>query len=167
MWFLPYERLTIETNLSPEEVQRRLEGVVEPKKWFRWPYSRDHEPYQGTWDGNRFKISRIIHYRNSFLPVIQGEIISRYPGTIIELVMRPPIITIGMVILFAGFALLVILRALGLWLSHGANVTSYSSCLFPVMVVLITLISFKVESTKSRKFFRELLEERSSDDWNI
>jgi hypothetical protein len=47
MRFLPYEILTIESNLSPEEVHKRLAVVVEPAKQSRPLFSRKHKPYKG------------------------------------------------------------------------------------------------------------------------
>jgi len=161
MWFLPYDRLTIGTDLSPEEVRRRLEEVIGPRQWFQWLYSRDDKPYQGEWDGKRFKISPVsIRRRSRYLPVIQGEIFPQYPGTIIELVMRQDIIYVIVMILYC----ILVVGGPG----AGTSVTcSFVTAFWLLVPYLMTMIGFKTQSAKSRKFFQELLEERSSDDWNI
>ncbi len=74
MLVLPYERLTIETALPIEEAQRRLADAIEPKRAIRWAWSASAKPFQGTIAGDRFEMSRVIRYRNSFLPQISGQI---------------------------------------------------------------------------------------------
>jgi hypothetical protein len=102
MLFAPFERLTIETPLAPEEVRRRLAQVIEPKQMFRF-FSRDHKPYQGSLNDDRFEVSRIIHYRNSFLPVIKGDIRPGLGGSVVDITMHPyPFVIVFMLIWF-GF----------------------------------------------------------------
>lgn len=71
MKLLPYESYEIHTALTLEEAFTLLQSDVEPKKWLR--FSRRHKTFEGevSWQG--FKITRIIHYRNSFLPIIRGR----------------------------------------------------------------------------------------------
>ncbi len=82
MLFLPFESLTIKTNLNPDQVRERLSNVIEPPKRFRSSgifSKRSSKPYEGTISGNRFRINKIINYQNSFLPIIKGKI---YPQVI-------------------------------------------------------------------------------------
>ena len=75
MNFLPHENLTYKTHLSKKEIIRRLRYETEPKQLIRIGsiFGR-HKEYEGTINENSFEISRIISYRNSFLPRIKGEI---------------------------------------------------------------------------------------------
>jgi hypothetical protein len=57
-----------------------LQEQVEAPK-IRFGFSRHHAPYEGTVSETGFKISRIIHYRNSFLPVIRGRFEPQVDGT--------------------------------------------------------------------------------------
>jgi hypothetical protein len=72
MWLFPYRRFSIETSFTPAEVVERLRGAVEPERWLRW--SRPQAPFEGIVGTNWFEVTRIIHYRNSFLPTISGSI---------------------------------------------------------------------------------------------
>ncbi|MHC5676375.1 hypothetical protein [Nostoc sp.] len=72
MKILPNDTFIILTSDSLPIVLQRLNAFVGSTKAFR--FSRKHAPYQGTISESGFQISRIIHYRNSFLPVIQGEL---------------------------------------------------------------------------------------------
>lgn len=176
MWqpWLPYERLIIETYLSLEDTRQRLEGVIEPRKWFRLPFLHDHKPYQGEWNGEGFRVSRVRFFNlwKFDLLVIHGKIISQHPGTIVELVLRPPITlsTIIYAIALVGLPLYIVLSELGKWLSGGPGETACFNCFFAAFFALIlylrALARLKREWGKSRRFFRKLLERRPPDDWD-
>lgn len=71
----PRERIVIRSGLNPADIIRVLEENVEQKQKFRWnPFSRDHKYFRGEIKGDRFKLFRIISYRTTFLPSIEGEI---------------------------------------------------------------------------------------------
>ncbi|MFS4470678.1 hypothetical protein [Chryseobacterium sp. T20] len=82
MKYLPFERITYKTNLSEEEVLTRLSGFVEPKKF---GLGRNYiKEYEGSIHNNSFEISRVIQYRNSFLPQINGRIQNGNDGVKIQ-----------------------------------------------------------------------------------
>jgi hypothetical protein len=57
--------------MSVESIIASLNSQTEPKKWFH--LGRGHTAFQGTISSDGFEITRIIHYRNSFLPIIRGS----------------------------------------------------------------------------------------------
>ena len=69
MNLIPYETLTINASLHPEEALHKLQAVIEPKRIFRWWLSA-HKPYEGIINGCHFTVSRILGDRNSFKPII-------------------------------------------------------------------------------------------------
>lgn len=85
--FLPLENVTYTTKLPVDKVLQQLAKQTEPKKIFRWGKG-ERTTYEGTVEGNSFSISRIIGYRNSFLPVIKGEVTENAKGTTIKVRMR-------------------------------------------------------------------------------
>src|SRR5688572_24540789 len=89
MKFFPYENFYLTTQLQPNEVVSKIQENVSPRSRniFQWKSDRTR-PYQGLLDNNEFRISRIIRYRNSFLPIIKGEILKSLDGTRIHLKMR-------------------------------------------------------------------------------
>lgn len=70
---IPYTKFTLKTYLSAYETEQRLAAHVEPRK-MRWGLSRNHKFFSGTLENGKFNLNRIIHYRNSFLPIIVGQI---------------------------------------------------------------------------------------------
>jgi WD40 repeat protein len=88
MRFLPYDTFTLQTPDPLPIVMNRLAAQIEPTKIVRWSFSRNHLPYQGTFSETGFQISRIIHNRNSFLPMIRGQFESSSLGTSVHITMR-------------------------------------------------------------------------------
>lgn len=85
MKYLPFERITYRTHLSEQEVLKRLSGFVEPKKFgLGKNYIKE---YEGSVNENSFEISKVIQYRNSFLPQIRGRIQKENGGTQIQVTM--------------------------------------------------------------------------------
>ncbi|MFA8437036.1 MAG: hypothetical protein ACEPOZ_21225 [Marinifilaceae bacterium] len=87
MSFLPFENIEIKTQLTASQIKERISECIEPKKIFR-SGKKNTKPYEGIITGNRFKIQRIINYRNSFLPQIKGHIIQTTYGAKVEIKMR-------------------------------------------------------------------------------
>src|SRR5579883_738093 len=85
---LPYDTFTLQTPDSLAIVLARMATQIEPPKAMRWHISRNHLPYEGTLSETGFHISRIIHYRNSFLPIIRGRFEPSPAGTAVQITMR-------------------------------------------------------------------------------
>ena len=81
MKILPYRRFTIETPLSPSEVETRLRGaVVAPAIRF----TRPERPFTGHVDGNTFDVARSVSGRNSFRPRVRGRVEAAGRGARLE-----------------------------------------------------------------------------------
>jgi hypothetical protein len=163
MKFFPYERFKIKSHLSKSEAINRLNNVIEPKRYFRF-FGSSEKPYQGKIEDSHFEISRIIGYRNSFLPMIKGDIESEISGCSILISMQPQIFVVAFMIFWlggVGFFFLVILWSFISSLGQ-TSATDPSILLFPagmfVFGYALLLGGFKFESVKSKKFFQELFE---------
>lgn len=75
MKFFPYENYNLISPLKPEEAIKKLAVVVVTSgPATLLSASKADKYYQGKLAGSGFKVSRIIGYRNSFRPLIKGEI---------------------------------------------------------------------------------------------
>ena len=172
MKFLPYEHLKIRTRLSTDEAQKRLADIIEAKRFFRW-FESNHKPYQGIIEGSHFEVSRIIHYRNSFLPNIKGEIQPDMRGCSIDIRMYPHGIVIAVMILWLGSVGFFFLSMLGSFVFSAAQSHSgdLSILLIPAVMFAfgyaLLLGGFKFESVKSKKFFRELFQADEVEEMGI
>lgn len=157
MKYLPFERIVYRTNLSQEEIIKRLSDFVEPKKFsfVRNPV----KDYEGSVNADSFDISRAITYRNSFLPEIYGSIQKNNYGTEIQVTMCLN----GFVFLFtivwcfiASFSFVIVLM-------KGIRDKAIAVEFFIPLIMLLfmygmTMAGFKIESKKSKEYLRKAFE---------
>lgn len=82
MPLLPFDKFRIDTSLTSVEVHNALAAAVEPRKRFR--FGRGRCPFEGELGIDSFTLTRIISYRNSFIPSIRGRIITTSSGSTVE-----------------------------------------------------------------------------------
>ena len=162
-----FENYVLTTRLPVEEVARRLAENIEPKRSFRFSlFSKgSNKPYEGQMLGNTFTISRIINYRNSFLPIITGHISAFSGETQINVKMRPETFVLIFISLWLGIVGLV---CLGIILAGFFQIQEILQNGFSPMILipfgmflfgcLLTTLPFKVESKKSKEFLERLLD---------
>ena len=158
---IPFDSLTITTSLTFSEVLHRLDEVVIPPKFFRitLPFGAPPaKPYEGTISGNTFKISRIITGRNSFLPIIEGDIHSQPFGCSIKIRLTLHKIVLAFMILWLWTTGSIGMFALFAWLVE----PSVGPIFLPILGMfvfgwLLCLIPFKIESKSAIKFLSILL----------
>ena len=157
MGVLPYEHLTIETTLAVEEAQRRLAEAVEPRKNVRWPFQSRSKPFEGSITGEQFAISRVIGYRNSFLPRISGRIHQGSTGATIDITLAlHPVVMIFMAVWLlgvgcAGFAVMNV--------GFRAGTFEPSSLILIGMFVfgvLLCTLGFNFEAAKAKSLLKQL-----------
>ena len=165
--YLPFENYAITSKLSVEEVTRRLADSIEPKKSLRLTvFNRGtNKPYLGQIIDNTFTISRIINYRNSFLPVITGHISTFLGKTQINVRMRPTTFVLIFISLWLGIVGVVCLGIILVGLIKFKQVIQNGFS--PMLLIpfgmflfgwLLITFSFKAESKKSKEFLERLFE---------
>jgi hypothetical protein len=154
MKVLPHDSFTISTPDALPVVMQRLNAKVEPPKAFR--FSKKHAPYQGTISEEGFQISRIIHYRNSFLPVIRGSFEVESHQTVIHVQMSIHFF----VRVFLGFWFLFWYSAVVPIILTGA-MPNYMAALFigmPMLMLFIFWIAFWSEANRSRGELTQIIQ---------
>lgn len=159
MKFLPYEHTTYKTRLKPAEVTERLMKITEPKKVIRSAYfgSKSGKQYEGEIGLNSFTITRIIGYRNSFLPRIKGRVETDVEGACIRLTMHLPVfvgVFIGFWCAAVGFACVVVLtRSIQLGVFHAYGLIPFAMLLFAYG---LTMGAFLYETKRSKNDLSQL-----------
>ena len=91
MALLPIDRVSIESAWSARDLSQRLASSVgRPARW--WPFwRRDKLPFEGTVQGQHFAVLPSARFdRDSSIELnIQGEVIARGSGSVLEAVIRP------------------------------------------------------------------------------
>ena len=166
---LPFERYTLVTTLKEEEVMRRLEANVSPKKSIsllvvsRYGPKKDpaDKPYTGAITGPCFEIMRVINYRNSFLPIVKGEVIHFLGKTEIKVKSSPHIAVLVFSAFWMSVVLLIcvamLLAAIG---DHSEKFDPAGLTPFGMLVFgsLLFTIPYKIEAKKTKQFLLDLLD---------
>lgn len=159
---LPYLEHTIRTKKSPQEIHDILQSATAPKReWF----SDTPGDFIGRIDSYDFKImSNIhIHYRNPFLPVINGTIRKEEGAYVVSLKMQLRLLTYVFLIIwfvFVGFDFLVGILYLITYESADATMVLLASG-FLAFGQLISRCGFHFPAQNAIKRLEELLNEET------
>lgn len=157
IFLIPYTRFTLKTNLPAHEAEEWLAAHVEPRKWSRG-FSRDHKFFAGTIENGKFNLNRIIHYRNSFHPVIVGLIHDDLDTSRIDVTMRLSYFVIGFMALFIPFWAVI---SFGFLFSLETGNGAGSFTLFFGFLLLfygISMIFYNYEVNKARRQLEEIFQ---------
>jgi|SRR2546428_13836372 len=154
MVLLPYERVSVRSAVPLAELQRKLADSVEPRKW-RWPWQTKHRAFEGRVEGTRFKINCVIHYRNSFLPVIEGELRENSDGVTLHAILRlHRFVAVFMTLWIGG----VLTGAIAFLLGRGNDPRALVAVPFGMALFGygLTMGAFKTEARRARRLLEEL-----------
>lgn len=100
---VPYHRFEITSPLKRDEALAAVSSRLEERKWFRmrWPSSDNDERFAGTVTQSSFNITRIMGYRNSFAPVVEGEVHDAGRFSHIVITMKPHVLVLALLPVFA------------------------------------------------------------------
>jgi hypothetical protein len=161
------EDYTMLTPLSAEEVHKRLAANTEPEQLLRFNIfrSRSARAFEGIVAAGYFKIKRIINYRNSFLPVIEGSIGSFMGKTEISIKMRLMyfvkvfmIVWFGIFFTGAGVFMYVYFKTNDGFNQTGTPLLALAPLLLFFIIVFIARLAFRHEAKKAKQFLAQLLE---------
>jgi len=92
--------LVFESSLSREEVTKRLQREIAPAT-SQW-YENRPQLFEGTLSDGRFRMVRLVRGRNSFRPVVEGELVATPRGVRIDARLTLHPVVVGLcAILFA------------------------------------------------------------------
>ena len=94
IFYVPYARYTLESNLPKEEVITNLQNRIIKPKMFNYMTWSQNNLFLGKSDpkSGRFRIRKQTDHRNSFNPIIYGIIKATPTGSRITLELRLPTI---------------------------------------------------------------------------
>lgn len=166
--YLPYENYILVSSLDNNEIKSRLQEHINLKYYTAFQKTQNNtseKPYEGNIIENKFSINRVIEHRNSFLPLITGEITSKLTGSEIHIKMQLNKFTKIFISLWLGFVFFFCIAMLIVFIVNFSEISNQQfrpGSLIPfgmlVFGLLLTILSFKAESSKSKIFLQELFE---------
>ena len=163
--YLPLEDHILTTKLSVAEVSKRLvENIDSTKTGIFFSFNnRTGKPFRGTVKEGSFKLTRIINYRNSFLPVITGGIYKQFGETQIKIKMRLHGLVAAFITVWLGIAIIICLAIIFTAISNKSKLlqNGFSATLlipFAMLIFgwLIIYLAFKFESKKAIELFKKI-----------
>jgi len=162
---IPYERFTIETDLTPEEVRERLAANVKPWPFFRLAGTPAGSRYEGKCGERSFVVTRSIGYVNSAIPFVFGEYRRGDDGTVIEIRMRPHLVVLGFAALWTAMAASFV-AFLAYHASRGE--ASWGAPVMPLLMLpfayLFCVVFFWLEAKTTRRDLYQLFDARSEEE---
>jgi hypothetical protein len=171
MIFLPFEKFSLVSPLSFDEINGKLLYYVEPKKAIRGIGNLPVKPYEGKILTNGFKINRSIGFtasglksignrnKNSFRPRIIGKLEKTNIYTTIHINMRMTYSTIIFMFFWLVFLSVLAILYIPRQIADEGSIQfeSYIILFFIVFGYGIMMGGFKTDSIKSRKYLSEIL----------
>ena len=156
---LPYKRLVFQSSLSREEIIRRLTIEVASCGSGGWLFERRTQDFEGLVSDEGFKISRVIRYRNSFLPIVEGKFSPIVNGVRIDVTMRLHFAVLLFSIVWlsgVGFGVLTVVK-------HLISTGRFDSVIFiPFGMLLfgylLITLGFGIEANKSSDLLNDIFE---------
>lgn len=153
---LPHHTFEIVSPLNAQAARDAIAAEVETEKVFRigWQNRDNAKYFEGTVNADGFHVRRIISYRNSFLPVIDGTIRGGASGSRIAVQMRMFVFVYVFGAIWALVALVAIVNAgaLGLGIGAGLLLSFYA----------MTMIGFWLEAGKQERKLRAIFKAEQS-----
>jgi len=160
MRLLPFEKFHIRTSLSEVEIKKRLADNLEPEKIIRFNWSNSgRKTFEGEIVKNQFRISRIISYRNSFLPVIFGRIEDLGSFREIHITMRMAMAVIIFMCVWLGMAGVIAILVLIAGLSTKSSIAALIPTGFFAFGYILMMGGYLTESSNSKEILSKLFEE--------
>lgn len=159
MKLLPRDRFSIQTLQPLPVVIEKLEPHIEAPR-IRWGFSRKHALYTGTISSSGFTIRRIIHYRNSFLPRIQGQFEPSAQGTIVHITMGLHPLVIAFLLVWGSlwYTTAIPITLSGFMTGDVLLEMSVLALGAPLAAILIFWLAFWAEAKRSRRELTEIIQ---------
>jgi hypothetical protein len=151
--WLPHHRFEIDSPLKADAAMAAMAAHTEPENWFRftWPSSANNTRFEGSVTTDGFHVRRVAGYRNSFLPVIDGEIHAAGRGSRIQVRMRMFVFVYA----FLAFWIAALLAGAA---SFQSAPGFFFALLMLVFVYGMTLGGFWYEANRQERTLREIFQ---------
>jgi hypothetical protein len=154
--YLPFQTYEIKSPLSVIEVNKRMGNNIETQMPLFSLFYNGRKKFKGEINEDQFLISRIIRYRNSFLPIIIGDICADSYGSKIRITMRLNKFVLGFWIFWMAMAFFIFLGTLPTLLSD-QRVESLIPLFMLAFGYLLCIIAFNMEASMAKKLLKDIL----------
>ncbi len=158
MLLVPFERFTLESSCSPDDLVTALARVTQPLPMqFRLLRARPTSTFFGEVSRERLCFRSAIYGRNSFAPFVIGRIVPTSFGARIEAVMRPAGIVIAFMAMFVAVLAPAVVLSVAELLERGTlQGFVWQPVLIPIVLYAGCMLGFVPEARRMKRLVREL-----------
>ena len=162
MKFIPFEKITYESKLPLEIIEKNIENSIREKKSFNFNFETKPslKKFEGSKINSTFFIQRIINYRNSFLPDIQINLWQKKLHTEIYVKFKLKPFTVAILIISSVFLITILFSVL--ITEDNINSSILVLLLFLIIIYLMCIFGFNYEVNKAKKEFQQILKIENS-----
>jgi len=165
MAFIPYESVSYKTKLEYNEIIKRIQDTIEPKKIIRLIRGNSTKPYEGKLKENYFEMNRIISFSNVFSPVICGTIEELNDEIKIDIKLKPHARVIAVMVIWLGFVGYIFFSSLfNYFINSISDNNLFTSLLALIVGYIIMIWSFKSEGKREKNRLMELFEVKNENE---
>ena len=160
MVIIPFVKLKYKTDLSVDETIEILDNNIEPKKFSPFGGLGYTELFRGDLLEDNFKIIRNTHFRNPFIPIIQGKIYKENGKTVIKIFLRMHfIVMIFLVYWFVAFIMPVYNNIYNILVNEFGSLNIIVGNIIVILLVyIIMILFFNYDKVKIENIIKDLLE---------
>ncbi|MEX1378236.1 MAG: hypothetical protein AB1Z23_12300 [Eubacteriales bacterium] len=145
--FLPYYRYKITTKMQKSEIIEIMREIT----YIYGEEGQNKKIYVGSIEDSKFTIKKLIYYRSSALPIIDGEICEEGEFRVIDLKIRINFFT---AIFFFLIILLLIVATMGAiyrWIIGGMGKAGYAYSIMLLLVFSVVPFAFRASAGKCKE----------------
>jgi hypothetical protein len=157
MLLVPFERFTLETSRSPDDLVTALARVTQPPPMqLRLVPQRPTSTFVGEVSKERLHFRRAFYGRNSFAPLVIGRIVPTAFGARIEAVMRPGSFVIAFMAMFVAVLAPAVVISVAELLERGTlQGFVWQPVLIPIVLYAGCLLGFVPQARRMKRLLRE------------
>ena len=153
----PAKRIAINSKLSTEEIQQRLSSRIDSSEGI-FNISNASRPFKGKIFENSFEIYHVINRKNSFIPVVKGEILTIEKNSKIDITMKLSPLSLFLLVSFSLYMLFLIFQTL---VTNPATSNDFSGMIMIILFAAtyaLMLNAFNKECRFAENYLSQLFE---------
>jgi hypothetical protein len=156
MRLIPYENFSLSSSKSIEDLVAILSQNVAQTASFS-VFGKVHDkPFEGKFSENGFRVKRVIHYLNSFIPIVKGRFSRSLEGTTVTVKMFPHPISYFFIFAVTIFGL-IFGYAVGPFSSKRTSLVLILPVVFGIVSYIVVCCGFWFEAKQAKKELIQLI----------
>ena len=151
--------LVFDSPLTLEEAARRLQTEIAAPDWRL--YENRQQPFVGTFTNGRFHMVRLVRGKNSFRPMIDGQLSPSMNGCRVNVRLKLPAVAVVACALFVVMGVTMMAVALPQAAVTNNPFTTYFALLGPLMLAMALVVPI-VEARKAAQILATIFQSEPS-----